>query len=90
MQVAQTAHAAGNSVRHPLRDDTIVVALAVADEVALRAVAARLVEHGLAHHLVIENEGPFAGQAMAIGLEPVPAHDRPRIRKAVSDLPLVR
>ncbi len=90
MQVAQTAHAAGKSVRHPLPEGTIVVALAVPDELSLRQVVAALVTHELAHKVVIENEGPFADQAMAVGLEPVPVIDRARIRKAVSHLRLVR
>ncbi len=65
-----------------------MVVLAVPNEDALRALAVRLDEHKLAHQLVIESEGDYAGQAMAIGL--APTTDRAAVRKAVSALPLVK
>lgn len=63
-QVAQTAHAASEASGHP---PTVVAALTVPDEGTLRRVAEALGEHSLTYRLIIENAGPFAGQAMALG-----------------------
>ena len=88
VQVAQTAHAAGESAGGPLPDGTIVVALAVPTEATLREVAEALGRHSLTYKLILENEGKYADQAMAIGV--TPTVDRAAVRKAVSKLPLVR
>lgn len=85
MQIAQTAHAASEASGHP---PTIVVALAVPDEAALRRVAEALGAASLTHKLIVEDDGKFAGQAMAIGIEP--STDRAAIRKLTSELPLVK
>lgn len=85
MQVAQTAHAASEASGYP---PTIVVALAVPDEAALRRVAEALGAASLTHKLVVEDAGPFAGQAMALGI--CPSTDRQAIRKVTSALPLVK
>ncbi len=58
------------------------------DETTLRRVAEALGEHSLTHQLVVEDAGPYAGQAMAIGIKP--SSDRAAIGKVVSALPLVR
>jgi hypothetical protein len=65
-----------------------VVALQVPDETTLRRIAAALGENSLTHQLIVEDAGPFAGQAMAIGI--TPSEDRQAIGKVVSALPLVR
>lgn len=88
VQVAQTAHAAGESVQRPLPEGTIVVALAVPNEGSLRRVAEALGKQSLTYKLIVENEGPWAGQATALGV--VPTADRKAVRKATSALPLVR
>lgn len=88
VQVAQTAHAAGESAGGPLPEGTIVVALAVPTEDTLRQVAEALGKESLTYKLIVENEGPFANQACAIGV--TPTHDRRAVRKATSKLPLVR
>jgi len=85
VQVAQTAHAASEASGHP---PTIVVALAVPDETTLRRLAEALGEHSLTYKLITEEDGPFAGQAMALGI--TPSCDRAAIRKVTSALPLVR
>lgn len=85
MQVAQTAHAASEAAGYP---PTIVVALAVPDENTLRRIAEALGENSLTHKLITEDAGPYAGQAMAIGLSP--STDRKAIGKVTSALPLVR
>ena len=58
------------------------------DEAALRRVADALGAASLTHKLVVEDAGPFAGQAMAIGI--CPSTDRSAIRKVTSALPLVK
>jgi hypothetical protein len=85
VQVAQVAHAASEASGYP---STIVVALAVPDETTLRHVAEALSEHSLTHKLIVEDAGAFAGQAMAIGINPTT--DRAAIRKVTSALPLVK
>lgn len=85
VQVAQTAHAASEATGHP---PTIVVALAVPDEAALHRLAAAFGERSLTHALIVEDVGPYAGQAMALGL--APTTDRNAIRKVTSALPLVK
>ena len=86
VQVAQTAHAAGES--HGVPTGTIVVALAVPDEQSLHNVAKALGAQSQDYALIVETEGSYAGQAMAIGV--APTSDRAAVRKAVSALPLVR
>lgn len=85
VQLAQGCHAASEASGHP---PTIVVALAVPDENALRQLAEALGARDLAHALIVEEDGPHAGQAMAIGIRP--SVDRAAIRKVTSALPLVR
>lgn len=65
-----------------------MVALVVPDEGSLRRLAEALGEHSLTHKLIVEEDGPFAGQAMALGIHPTT--DRAAIRKVTSALPLVR
>lgn len=85
VQVAQSCHAASEAAGHP---PTIVVALAVPDEQSLKRVAEALGDQSLTYKLITEDAGPFANQAMAIGV--VPSTDRAAIRKATSALPLVK
>ena len=84
-QVAQVAHAASEASGHP---PTIVVALAVPDETTLRRVAEALGQQSLTYQLIVEDAGPFAGQATALGI--CPSTDRAAIRKVTSALPLVK
>jgi hypothetical protein len=91
VQVAQVAHAAGESIPEsmaPLPDGTIVVALSVPGEAALLQIAQALGAESQTYKLILESDGPYAGQAMALGVRPT--HDRAAVRKAVSCLPLVR
>lgn len=65
-----------------------MVALVVPDEGSLRRIAEALGEHSLTHQLIVEDAGPFAGQAMSLGIKPTT--DRAAVRKVCSALPLVR
>jgi hypothetical protein len=60
----------------------------VPDEHTLRRVAEALGSASLTHKLIVEDAGPFAGQATAIGINP--STDRAAIRKVTSALPLVK
>ncbi len=86
LQVANAVHAAGESVADRVPHGTIAVALRAAHEQQLREVAGRLEARGIPHRLVIEGDGPHAGQLMAIGVEPTT--DRRAVGKVVSALPL--
>jgi len=86
-QIAQAAHAASEASGHP---PTIVVALAVPDETSLRQFAEALGRASLTHTLIVEDAGPFAGQATALGIHPTSVAQRGAIRKVTSMLPLVK
>lgn len=58
------------------------------DESTLRRVAEALGAASLTHKLVVEDAGPYAGQATAIGVNP--STDRAAIRKVTSAIPLVK
>jgi peptidyl-tRNA hydrolase len=83
---AHILHAAGES--GPAPPGSIAVALAVPNEAELLRRAAKLDARGVAYVLIRENAGPFDGQVTAIGIPPT--SDRTAIRKATSDLPLVK
>jgi len=51
-------------------------------------VAEALGENSLTYQLIVEDAGPFAGQATALGI--CPSTDRAAIRKVTSALPLVK
>ena len=65
-----------------------MVILAVSGEAALKALATKMASAGIEHRLVDEPDAPWDGQAMAIGCELL--SDRSRVRKVVSQLPLLR
>lgn len=69
-------------------EGTVVVALAVPTERTLLDVAEAMGKHSLTYKLIVENEGTWANQAMAIGVQPT--HDRRAVRKATSRLSLVK
>lgn len=88
MQVAQVVHAAGESVTIRPAPGTIAVALHAEGAEHLLALHRELEELDIEHTLIYEADGPYAGQAMALGLEP--SRDRLRARRVLSKLPLVR
>jgi peptidyl-tRNA hydrolase len=62
------------------------VVLGVRDESALRALHARLLDLGVDHSLIVENDDNYAGQATAIGVAPAP---RSKLRRYFSNLSLL-
>jgi hypothetical protein len=87
VQAANLIHAAGESSPGNLASNTYAVALACPDEPALEALRAVLTANGVHYRAIVETEGPHAGQLMALGLVPC---DRASVRKALSQLPLLR
>lgn len=86
VQAAQLIHAAGRSSPGNLSPFTYAIALQVDGEISLRALYARLRSAGVAAVLVIEDDPPYTGQAMAIGIPPGP---RRPLRPYLSNLALV-
>ncbi len=83
-QVAQVAHAAGESASPKPAPGTIAVALHARDEDHLLSISAALDRAGIPHVHVIEDDG----RLMAIGVNPT--RDRVSVRKVLSSLPLVK
>ena len=88
VQIAQTIHAAGESVRGPVPPTTHAVALHAQDEQELLDLEARLLENGIAHVAIREPDEPYNNQLMAIGI--VPQVRSKTLRRATSRLALVR
>ena len=63
------------------------MALTVKDEAQLRHLAETLEQAGLPHHLAIESDAPYEGQAMALGICPT---DRSKLKRYLSQYPLLR
>jgi hypothetical protein len=81
-------HAAGESVVDgPAPESTHAVVLMARDEAHLLAEAARLELRGARIVRVVEDQAPFAGQLMALGLPPGRRQD---LRRLVSCLPMLR
>jgi hypothetical protein len=88
VQVAQTIHAAGESIRGPLPPQTRAVALAADDEAALWSLEERLIALDIAHVAIREIDAPYCGALMAIGV--VPAARTPHLRRVLGRYPLLR
>ena len=84
---AQLLHAAGESSPGNLEPGTYAVALSGGDRIELEQLADKLESKGVPIHRVVESHGAYAGQLMAIGVEPGPKSVR---GKHLSELPLVR
>lgn len=94
-QLAQTVHAAGESVREPVPAGTHAVVLSVPNEEWLLAIADRLSKAQIDYKLIIEPDlptdenSPLAdGQGTAIGISPT--YDRSKVSKVLGQLPLLR
>ncbi len=87
LQVAQTIHAAGESSTG-VPSGTIAVALSARNETHLQVLGARLADAGIPFVPIVEGDGPYEGQLMALGL--LPSRNRSGIRRVTSSLPLIR
>lgn len=86
LQAAQLIHAAGYSSPGQLPAGTYAVALAARDELELHRLSRDLARAGLPHHLVIEQDAPYTGQAVALGIAPM---DRAPLRPLLRRFPLL-
>lgn len=83
------AHAAGESCVHgPAAPDTRVVALVAPSSDALRDASSHLRAAGIQHVLIVETDGIRAGQATALGVEPLV--DRERAREILKAFKVLR
>jgi peptidyl-tRNA hydrolase len=88
VKLAQTVHAAGESVRFPIVSGTYAYVIEVDDERALLDLSQKFTAEGVQHRLIMEPDEPYCGQAMAIGCEPT--RDRTKIRRLTTHLRLAR
>ena len=70
VQIAQTIHAAGESVREPVPPTTHAVALEAATEADLLDLERKLQDLGIEHVAIREPDAPYNNQLMAIGVKP--------------------
>lgn len=82
---AQVTHAAGESSPGGLRAGTYAVVLQASPE-DLEELRGRLEAESVPHRAIIENDEPYRGQLMAVGLEPRP---RSEVKKYVRSLRLL-
>lgn len=61
--------------------------LAVAGELELETVSRRLASAGIQHARIVEDQAPYTGQLMALGVRPGP---RKEVHRQLSSLPLLR
>lgn len=87
LQAANLIHAAGESSPGNLSRGTFAVALVAPDEASLRAVYRRLMGAGVECVEIVETDGDYAGQLMAVGVRP---GIREGLRPHLSSLPLLR
>jgi peptidyl-tRNA hydrolase len=83
---SQVTHAAGESSPGNLPEGTNAVVLSVPDEAGLEAVSKRLALAGTEHVRIVENEGKYAGQFLAIGCKP---GRKKEVGRALRHLPLL-
>jgi hypothetical protein len=89
-QLANCAHAAGESSDPKPEPGTTAVVLHAVDEQHLMIIRDRLIRSGLKHHCVIEcpDDEDYPSQLMSIGL--CPTTDRAAVKKVLSSLPLAK
>jgi hypothetical protein len=87
MLAAQICHAAGESSPGRLPAGTYAVILAASGPGELEELSRGLSRAGIRHVQVRENDEPFAGELMALGLEPAL---RSVVKRHVRRLPLLR
>ena len=80
-------HAAGESSPGNLSPHTYAIALQARDENALNDLSFKLAAGGIPHKRIIENDAPYTGQLMAIGIKPM---HRSALRRYLSALPLIK
>lgn len=87
VMAAQIIHASGESSTGKLKPGTYAIALEAESSEHLGEISAKLKEAGVEHSRIIENQEPYDGELLAIGVRPGP---REELRRYFSCLPLVR
>lgn len=87
VSAAMVVHAAGESGPAPPGTYAVVLAAPESGPQDLESTSARLTLAGVAHARVVEVEGPYAGQLLALGIPPQP---RECLRRVLSSIPLLR
>lgn len=87
LQAAQIIHAAGESSPGNIPPHCYAIALTTRDERELNDLSFELFRAGIPHRRIIENDEPWAGQLMAIGVKPM---HRSELRRHLSGLRLLR
>ena len=86
-QAAQLIHAAGESSPGDLPPHTHAIALTCKDERELEDISFLLFQAGVRHTRIIEDDPPYTGQLMAIG---IPPQRRSQLKRLLSRQPLLR
>lgn len=84
--MAQVCHAAGESSPGNLPSGTFAVVLSAPKD-ALEALEAKLQLAGLPHRAIRENDPPYCGELLAIGICPT---QKKEVKRFVSALPLLK
>jgi len=79
-------HAAGESAGGPLSPGTFAVVLQAPQD-RLEALERLLEAQGVPHRAIRENDPPYSGELMAIGIQP---GERSKLKRYVSSLSLLR
>ena len=87
IQAANLIHAAGESSPGNLPSGTFAIALVLPDEASLWRLADLLRREKIDHRAIIEADGPFAGQLLAVGIAP---QRKEKLRKHLASLPLLK
>lgn len=86
MLAAQVTHAAGESAGGPLSPGTYAVVLQAPQD-RLEALERLLEAQGVPHRAIREADEPYAGQLMAIGVQP---DERRKLKRYFSSMALLR
>lgn len=84
---AQVTHAAGESSPGNLPEGTYAVVLAAKSPEQLIFIEKHLIHNGVPHKAIRENDPPYRGELLAIGVTPQP---RSQLRRYFSTLPLLK
>lgn len=86
MLAAQVTHAAGESAGGPLSPGTFAVVLQAPKD-RLEALEGLLEASGVPHRAIRENDPPYSGELLAIGVRP---DERRKLKKYFSSFALLR
>ena len=80
-------HATGESVNCAVPRGTHAVVLAAKTSTQLNQISDKLKLANVEHCLIIENDEPYVGELLAIGIQP---QERTEVKRHLSSLPLLK